>query len=85
MTRPPSMDEKHIPSPPTRTVEEYEADKAAGIFRGGKPYDRTSWELHRKACEAAGLNPDDAPLHYHERTNPARKKEDDKDGLQQGT
>lgn len=31
----PSMDEKDIPSPPLRTTEEYEADKAAGIVRGG--------------------------------------------------
>ncbi len=29
--RTPSMDEKHIPSPPGRTVEQYEADKAKGI------------------------------------------------------
>lgn len=33
----PSMDDRDTPSPPIRTVEEYEADCAAGIQRIGKP------------------------------------------------
>jgi hypothetical protein len=33
----PSMDDKDTPSPPSRTTEEYERDKAAGIVRGGHP------------------------------------------------
>jgi hypothetical protein len=36
----PSMDDKHIPSPPTRTVEQYEADKERGINPVGKPTDK---------------------------------------------
>lgn len=68
MPRPPSMDQKDTPSPPTRTQAQYDADKAAGIHPYGKPYDRTSWELHVKACRAAGLDPEDAPPHYHERS-----------------
>lgn len=65
--RPPSMDEKHIPSPPVVTQEQYDAMKAAGDnrFGEGKPYDRTSWELHRKACEEMGVNPEEAKPHYH--------------------
>jgi hypothetical protein len=35
----PSMDDKHIPSPPIRTTDEYEADKEAGIQRVGRPID----------------------------------------------
>ena len=63
------MDEKHIPSPPIVSAEQYEADKDKGINRWGegKPYDRTSWEMHRKACEAAGIDPDTAQPHYHEK------------------
>lgn len=67
MSRTPSMDEKDTPSPPCRTIEQYNADKAAGINPYGKAYDRTSWDLHRKACEEAGLDPEIAPTHYHER------------------
>lgn len=33
MTQTPSMDDKQIPSPPVRTTEQYEKDKAAGINR----------------------------------------------------
>lgn len=33
----PSMDDKHVPSPPVRTSEQYEADKKAGIQRIGHP------------------------------------------------
>ncbi len=36
----PSMDDKNIPSPPTRTVDEYHADCALGIQRIGKPTDK---------------------------------------------
>lgn len=36
----PSMDDKHIPSPPVRTVEEYHADCQLGITRIGKPQDK---------------------------------------------
>jgi len=36
----PSMDDKHIPSPPIRTNEQYEKDKAAGIQPIGKPVDK---------------------------------------------
>jgi hypothetical protein len=36
----PSMDDKDIPSPPTRTTAQYDADCAAGIQRVGKPRDR---------------------------------------------
>ncbi|GAA2887757.1 hypothetical protein GGQ99_004739 [Aminobacter niigataensis] len=35
----PSMDDKHIPSPPVRTTEKYDADKKTGIERVGKPRD----------------------------------------------
>lgn len=65
--RPPSMDEQHIPSPPIVTQEQYDAMKAAGInrFGEGKPYDRTAWELHRKACEEMGVNPEEVKPHYH--------------------
>lgn len=66
-TRPPSMDDKDTPSPPRRSHEQYEADKAAGINPFGKPYDRTSWELHANACVAAGLDPETAPPHYHDK------------------
>jgi len=34
--RPPSMDEKHIPSPPVRTHAEYQWDKAHGFNTGEK-------------------------------------------------
>ena len=36
----PSMDDKDTPSPPLRTTEQYEADKAAGIVRGGQPLEK---------------------------------------------
>lgn len=68
MTKTPSMDDKDTPSPPGRTTEQYEADKETGWHPYGKAYDRISWELHRKACEADGLDPETAPSHYHERT-----------------
>jgi hypothetical protein len=35
----PSMDDKSIPSPPTRTVEQYEADKERGVQPVGNPKD----------------------------------------------
>lgn len=35
----PSMDDKHIPSPPVRVVEDYLADCRLGIQRIGKPKD----------------------------------------------
>lgn len=38
--RTPSMDDKATPSPPVRTTEQYEKDKAAGIQRGGKPVEK---------------------------------------------
>lgn len=46
-TKTPSMDQKHIPSPPIQTTEEYEKNKALGIIRTGKPTDG------RDAIEAA--------------------------------
>ncbi len=36
----PSMDDKHIPSPPTRTTEQYEADKESGVQPVGFPVDK---------------------------------------------
>ncbi|MER8619188.1 hypothetical protein NKG99_20515 [Mesorhizobium sp. M1409] len=44
MTVTPSMDDKDTPSPPVRTTEKYERDKAAGIERIGSPGDRKSVE-----------------------------------------
>jgi hypothetical protein len=50
MTKPtPSMDDKSIPSPPTRTVAEYEADKARGVQPVGRPVDaKTRSEENQK-------------------------------------
>lgn len=36
----PSMDDKNTPSPPTRTTEQYEADKEAGVQPVGFPIDK---------------------------------------------
>lgn len=55
----PSMYDKHIPSPPRRTVEQYEADKAAGIHPWGRSYDRESWAAYAKRCRAVGVEPED--------------------------
>lgn len=38
--RTPHMDDKHIPSPPTRTVEQYEEDKKKGINPVGQVIDK---------------------------------------------
>lgn len=41
MSKPtPSMDDKNIPSPPTRTTDQYEADKLAGVQPVGDPTDK---------------------------------------------
>lgn len=34
----PSMDDKKTPSPPIRTTEEYDADKAVGILNSKRPH-----------------------------------------------
>ena len=39
-TQTPSMDDKHIPSPPTRTTEQYEKDKEDGRQPVGRPVDK---------------------------------------------
>jgi hypothetical protein len=36
----PSMDDKDIPSPPTRSNEQYQADKEKGVQPVGKPVDK---------------------------------------------
>ena len=36
----PSLDDKHVPSPPIRTGDEYRADQQAGIQRIGNPIER---------------------------------------------
>lgn len=40
----PSMDDKDTPSPPTRTVEQYMADKEKGINPIGHPLDKKGIE-----------------------------------------
>lgn len=76
----PSMDDKDTPSPPTRTQAQYDADKAAGINPYGKPYDRIAWELHAAACKEAGLDPEEAPPHYHEKV--AREQNNEEENSQ---
>lgn len=39
-TKTPSMDDKDTPSPPTRTNDQYEADKEKGIQPVGNPTDK---------------------------------------------
>ena len=50
----PSMDAKDVPSPPLRTTEEYERDKAAGIVRGGYPLYKSDFDERRKEHENSG-------------------------------
>lgn len=57
-TRPPSMDDKDTPSPPVLTHAQYEANKAAGINRYGKTYDRVSWAAFAERCKAVGADPE---------------------------
>lgn len=40
MSKTPSMDDKKTPSPPTRTNEQYEADKERGVQPVGQPKDK---------------------------------------------
>lgn len=48
------MDDKEAPSPPSRTTAEYEADKAAGIVRGGYPLFKEDFVQRRREWEEAG-------------------------------
>lgn len=56
---PPSMDEKDIPSPSTRTQAQYDADKAAGFVPYSKTFDRNSWseeKARREELASRGLD-----------------------------
>lgn len=66
--RPPSMDDKDTPSPPSRSAEKYELDKIAGINPWGRAYDRTEWALHVAACKELGLDPEVSLPFMHLRT-----------------
>jgi hypothetical protein len=56
MSRPPSQDEKHIPSPPKRSLAQYEADQAAGINPYGRTYDARTIKEFQARCAALGVD-----------------------------
>ena len=40
-----------LPSPPLRTIEEYEADKAKGVMRYARAFDGNQWPAEKKRRE----------------------------------